>query len=358
MFDDKSLQFLEDLLNSSSPSGYEIEAAKIFRDYVGEFTDEVKTDVMGNTISVINPDAEFKVMLAGHYDEIGFQIVYISDEGLIYFRPNGGIDKLTVPGTEVVVLTENNGKIPGVIGKKPIHMLDPKERNNAVELHDSWIDIGVDTKEEAEKIVAVGDPVAVKSNFKMLNENRVMSKGMDDKIGAFVVAEVMRSLSKRNVKVGVYGVGTVQEEVGLRGATTSAFAISPNVGIAVDVGFTTDIPDIPKKRIGDIKLGGGPKLTKSADNNIVLAKAIREIAAKHELAYQESVGHRASGGTDTATIQLTQAGVACALVSIPNRYMHSPVEICDLRDTLGAIRIITETICNFTGEESFIPGID
>ena len=358
MFDDKSLNFLENLLNSSSPSGYEMEAAKIFRDYVGEFADEVKTDVMGNTISIINPSAEFKVMLAGHYDEIGFQIVYISDEGLIYFRPNGGIDKLTVPGTEVVILTENSGKIPGVIGKKPIHMLDPKERDKAIELHDSWIDIGVDSKEEAEKLVSVGDPIAVKSNFNRLNENRVMSKGMDDKIGAFVVAEVMRALSKRDVKVGVYGVGTVQEEVGLRGATTSAFAINPNVGIAVDVGFTTDIPDIPIKRIGEIKLGAGPKLTKSADNNIVLGKIIRDTAAKYELIYQESVGHRASGGTDTATIQLTQAGVACALISIPNRYMHSPVEICDLRDALGAVRIITETICKFTGDESFIPGID
>ncbi|UDQ98222.1 M42 family metallopeptidase [Lentisphaerota bacterium WC36G] len=358
MFDDKSLKFLEDLLNSSSPSGYEMEAAKIFRDYVSEFADEVKTDVMGNTISVINPNAEFKVMLAGHYDEIGFQIVYISDEGLIYFRSNGGIDKLTVPGTEVVILTEKNGKIPGVIGKKPIHMLESSERDKAIELHDSWIDIGVDSKEEALELVAIGDPIAVKSNFLMMNENRVMSKGMDDKIGAFVVAEVMRALSKRSVKVGVYGVGTVQEEVGLRGATTSAFAINPSVGIAIDVGFTTDIPDIPKKRIGEIKLGDGPKLTKSADNNIVLGKIIRETATKHELAYQESVGHRASGGTDTATIQLTQAGVACALISVPNRYMHSPVEICDLRDALGAVRIITETICAFTGDESFIPGID
>ena len=357
MFDKTSLQFLENLLNTSSPSGYEMEAAKVFGDYVGKFADELKVDVLGNTISVINPDSPFKVMLAGHYDEIGFQIVYISDEGLIYFRPNGGIDKLTVPGTEVVVLTEK-GKVRGVIGKKPIHMLKAEERDKAVELHDSWIDIGVDSKEEALKMVAVGDPVAVVSNFKMLNDNRVVSKGMDDKIGAFVVAEVMRELSQRDVKVGVYGVGTVQEEVGLRGATASAYGINPNVGIAVDVGFTTDIPDIPKKRIGEIKLGGGPKLTKSADNNIVLAKKLRETAAKHELAYQESVGHRASGGTDTATMQLTRAGVATALVSIPNRYMHTPVEMCDLRDAYGAVRIIVELICELTESDSFIPGID
>lgn len=352
-----SLKFLEELMNCSGPSGFEIETAKVYREYLNSFADRVHTDVMGNTIGIINEKSPFKVMLDGHYDEIGFQVVYISDEGLIYFRACGGIDKLTVPGTEVEILAAS-GKIPGVIGKKPIHLLKQKERDEAVELEKSWIDIGAENKADAEKLVAVGDPVAVKPNFRFMGKNRIMSKGMDDKIGAFVVAEAMRELKKRKVKVGVYCVGAVQEELGLRGATTSAFGINPNVGIAVDVGFATDLPDIEKKILGDIKLGGGPELSRNADNNIVLLNRMCETAKKKKIPFQMTTGHRASGGTDTATIQLSRDGVATALVSIPNRYMHSPVEICDLRDVEGAIELIVETVATFKAGETFIPGID
>jgi endoglucanase len=351
------MKFMEDLMVSSGPSGFEEESAAVFRSYVNDFCDEVKTDVLGNTIGILNPDAEFKVMLAGHYDEIGFQIVHISDEGLIYFRPNGGIDKLNVPGTEVIILSES-GRIPGVIGKKPIHLLSPKEREVPPDLSDMWIDIGAENKEDAMEKVAIGDPVAVKANFQIFGKNRVMSKGMDDKVGAFVVAETLRALSKRKLNIGVYGVGTVQEELGLRGVTTSCFGIAPNIGFAIDVGFTTDLPDIPKKLLGDIKLGAGPELNRSADNNVVLGRQIRAIARKHKIEYQETAAHRASGGTDTAQMQLTRAGVATALISIPNRYMHSQVEICDLRDIEGAVKLLTETIASLKGNESFIPGID
>ncbi len=357
MLNKASMKFLADFMTSSSPSGYEMEAAAVFRKQLSGYCDKVYTDVLGSTIGVLNPEAEMRVMLAGHYDEIGFQIVYISEEGLLYFRPNGGIDKLNVPASEVEILTAN-GRVRGVIGKKPIHLLKPAERDMPPELSDLWIDIGVESREEAEKLVTVGDPVAMCSNFRILGKNRVMSKGMDDKIGAFVVAETMRELAKRKLNVAVYGVGTVQEEVGLRGATPSAFGIAPHVGFALDVGFATDIPDIPKKLLGDIRLGKGPELSRSCDNNIVLGNRMRAVAGKHKIAYQESVAHRASGGTDTCAIQLSRAGVATALISIPNRYMHSPVEICDLRDVEGAIRILTETIAAFKGDESFIPGID
>ena len=214
MLSESSLKFLEEFMNASSPSGFEEEAAAVFRNYLKPCCDEVRTDVLGNTMAVLNPSAPMKVMLAGHYDEIGFQVVYISDEGLLYIRPNGGIDKLNVPSTEVEILTEK-GRVHGVIGKKPIHLLKPAERDTPPELSDMWIDIGAENKAEAEKLVSIGDPVAVKSNFRRLNENRFMSKGMDDKVGAFIVAETMRRLSERKLNVAVYGVGTVQEEVGL-----------------------------------------------------------------------------------------------------------------------------------------------
>ena len=353
MFEKSSLEFLEAFMKSSSPTGYEAEAAEVFRKYTSQFCDEVRGDVMGNTIAVLNPEAEFKVMLAGHYDEIGFQIVYISDDGLVYFRANGGIDKLNIPSSEVDILTPN-GKVPGVIGKKPIHLLKEAERSKALELSDLWIDIGASSREEAEKLVSVGDPVAMRSNFRMLNENRFISKGTDDKIGAFIVAEVLRRLAGKKLNVGVYGVGTVQEEVGTRGAHTSAFGIDPDIAVALDVGFATDLPDIPKKQYGDVTLGKGAILTRSCDNNRILGELLRKSAKDNAVPYQEGAAHRATGGTDTATIQLTRSGVATALISIPNRYMHSQVEMCDLRDAESAIEIIVGMISELTGKESFI----
>ncbi|MEG1980572.1 MAG: hypothetical protein RR060_07570, partial [Victivallaceae bacterium] len=231
-------------------------------------------------------------------------------------------------------------------------------RNRAMELTDMWIDIGVESKEEAEKLVAVGDPVAMRRNFRRMGENRICSKGMDDKVGAFIVAETLRELSKCDLKVAVYGVATVQEELGLRGATTSCFGVDPQVGFAIDVGFATDLPDIPKNQLGLVKLGGGVELTHSADNNIILGRKLREIANKHNIAYQETAAHRATGGTDTATMQMTRSGVATALLSIPNRYMHSQVEICDLRDVHSAVRLLVKTIASMSGDEGYIPGID
>ena len=355
MFNKESLDFLERFMKCSSPSGYEVEAAKCYREYLKPYCAEVRGDVLGNSIAVLNPKAKFKVMLAGHYDEIGFQIVYISDEGLLYFRPNGGIDKLNIPASEVDILTPK-GRVPGVIGKKPIHLLKESERNQAVELTDMWIDIGASSRAEAEKLVSIGDPVAERANFRMLNKNRFISKGTDDKIGAFVVAETMKALSKRKLNVAVYGVGTVQEEVGLRGSHASAFGVDPDVGFAIDVGFATDIPDIPKKIWGDITLGNGPALSRSCDNNPVLGEFIRKVAKTKRIPYQESVAHRATGGTDTASIQLTRAGVATALLSMPNRYMHSMVEMCDLRDAEAAVKLLTESIAAMTGKESFVPG--
>ena len=353
MFSKESMKFLEQLMRSASPTGYESEAAKVFRDYLSDCC-EVKCDVMGNTIAALNISAPVRVMLAGHYDEIGFQIVYISEEGLLYFRANGGIDKLNVPSSEVDIITPN-GKVPGVIGKKPIHLLTASEREKALDLKDMWIDIGAENRKEAEKLVSVGDPVVMRENFRMLNKNRFISKGTDDKIGAFIVAETMRRLAKRKLNVAVYGVGTVQEEVGLRGATAGSYAVNPHIGFAIDVGFATDLPDIPKKQYGDITLGKGPALSHSCDNNIVLGRILRQTAREHKIPYQESVAHRATGGTDTAVIQLTRGGVATALFSIPNRYMHSQVEMCDLRDAEAAVELLTETIAALTGNESFIP---
>lgn len=358
MLSSSSLKFLEKFMKTSGPSGFEFEPAAAFREYASAFADSVRTDVTGNTIACINPKAKFKVMLAGHYDEIGFQVVYISDDGLISFREVGGIDKLTVPGSEVFIITESGKKVHGVIGRKPIHLQTPKEREAVPEIRDMWIDIGAENGEEARKLVRVGDPIAMRVNYTKLCKNRIMSKGLDDKIGAFIVIEALRELSKRKIKVGVYAVGTVQEELGLRGAHTSTFGIDPNMGIAVDVGFATDVPNVDKKNWGDLKMGGGPALSRNADNNPVLNRIMFDVADKKKIPYQLKCGHRASGGTDTAQMQMTRSGVATALISVPNRYMHTPVEMCDLRDVENCIKLIVETVAALKGNETFIPGID
>jgi endoglucanase len=357
MIDAKAKKFLEELLMTCGPSGFEFEQAKVYRDYLKPFAHDIRTDVLGNTVARLNPDAKFQFMLSGHYDEIGFQVVSIMPQGLVSFRPVGGIDPLTLPGTGVEILTEK-GHIPGVIGRKPIHLQTPDERKAVPKIEDLWIDIGAADRKAAEKLVQVGDPVAFARNFEMLSKTCVHSKSLDDKIGAFVIAEAFRQLSKRKIKVGVACVGTVQEELGLRGAITGAFGVNPDAAIAVDVGFATDVPGIKPELLGDIKLGAGAELQRNADNNPPLLNRILKAAAKHKIPYQMTTGHRATGGTDTAAIQMTRGGVATALISIPNRYMHTPAEICDLRDVESAIDLIVETIASLTGKETFIPGID
>lgn len=355
MLSKESLSFLERLLNTASPSGFELETAALYHKHLKGFCHHVYNDVIGNTIGVLNEKAKFKVMLAGHYDEIGFQVVCVSDEGLIHFRKVGGIDQATLPGTEIEILTRN-GKIPGVIGKKPIHLTESKERDKILEIKDLMIDIGAENKREASGLVDIGDPITIKPNFTLFGKHRIKSKGLDNKIGAFVIAEATKILStSKNLKVGVYCVGTVQEELGYRGAKASAHRINPNVGIALDVTFATDTPDIPKKELGDIKLGKGPTLTRCANENWILGKKIREIAKKKNIPYQEEVGHRASGGTDADIIQLSNSGVATCILSIPNRYMHTPVEICDLRDVENAIKILVELIPCLKETDSFVP---
>ena len=357
MIDKNALKFLEKLLMTCGPSGFEFEQAKVYREYLKPFAHAIRTDVLGNTVAQLNPDAKFQFMLSGHYDEIGFQVVSVMPQGLISFRPVGGIDPLTLPGSGVEILTAK-GHIPGVIGRKPIHLQTPDERKAVPKIEDLWIDIGADSREDAEKLVQVGDPISFARNFEMLSDTCLHSKSLDDKIGAFVIAEAFRQLSKRKIKVGVACVGTVQEELGLRGAITGAFGVNPNAAIAVDVGFATDVPGIKPELLGDIKLGAGAELQRNADNSPPLLNRILKAAEKKKIPYQMTTGHRATGGTDTAAIQMTRGGVATALISIPNRYMHTPAEICDLRDVESAVALIVETIASLTGKETFIPGID
>lgn len=357
--DKESKRFLIDLLKQCGPSGFEEKAHKVWCDRTKKYADSIQRDVMGNSIAILNKDANFKIMLAGHCDEIGFIITHISDEGFLYVEAIGGIDRSVIAGTQVTIQTEK-GDVLGIIGKKAIHLELGTERGKALKIKDAYIDVGFKNKKDAEKSVQVGDPVSFSPNFLELKNDLFSSKGCDDKVGAFVVSEVLKILhSKRkqlNKNVGIYSTATVQEEVGLRGAVTSAFGINPDVAFATDVTFSSDTPDANKKELGDVKLGKGGVIHPGPANNKILYNLVKKVAKKKNIPFQiQSSGY--PDGTDTSAIQLSRGGTATVLVSIPNRYMHTQVETCSYRDLESMSKLIAETILNIKPDMNFIPKV-
>jgi len=353
----ESLKFLEKLLDAPSPSGYEQPAQRVFRDYVAPFCDELTTDVMGNVFGRISGKGKNlpRVMIVGHTDEIGLQVKYIDDKGFLYFAAVGGVDAHLTPGKRVNVHTAA-GPLPGVIGKKPIHLMDTKDRETVVKLESQYIDIGAADKKAAQKLVRVGDAVTFESSFTRLQGDRVASRGFDDKAGCFVVAEVLRlvAASGKKLPLDLYGVSSVQEEIGLRGGTTSCYTINPDVGICVEVDFATDQPDVEKKHNGEVALGKGPILARGANINPHLFELLQAAADKEKISIQHTATPRATG-TDANVMQISRGGVATALVKIPLRYMHTPVETISLGDLEGAARLIVAALQSIVSREEFVP---
>jgi endoglucanase len=294
----ESLEFLKKFLGSVSPSGFEKEGSQIWIDEAKKFAGDVSVDLHGNSAAVINRGGCPRVMLAGHLDEIGLMTSYIDEGGYIYFREIGGWDPQILPGQRVWILTDK-GKIPGVIGKRPVHLLSDEEKKQVVKIENLWIDIGSASTEETKEVVSIGDPIVIAQQVQMLRNNRVVARGMDDKVGAFVVLEVARMLQKLNPKAEVHAVATVQEEVGLRGAKTSTFRIDPKVGIAIDVGFANDFPMVndDKKKVGVAKIGGGPILSRGPNINPKVFNLLEKTAKEGEIPYQVT-GEPRGTGTD------------------------------------------------------------
>ncbi|MDO9576137.1 MAG: M42 family metallopeptidase [bacterium] len=353
----KSLEFLKTLVNAMSPSGFEEDAAKLWKDYVAGFADKVEGDVHGNSIGIINPSGRPRVMLAGHIDEIGYMIKYIDKDGFLYFSTIGGIDTHLMPG-ERVWIKGKKGIVLGIIGREPIHRLEKEKREKIEKIEDLFIDIGVKEKKEAEELLSVGDPAVPAVSFEELKGDRITGRGFDDRVGAFVVAETLRLVSKEEIETGVYGVATVQEEVGLRGAKTSAFRVSPDVGIAIDVTFTSDYPalksETKRTKFGDIKIGKGPVITRGPNINSKVFDMLVETAQKEKIPYQIE-GIPKATGTDANVIQLTKEGVATGLVSIPNRYMHTPVELVSTEDLVNTSKLLAALIRRIKKTTNFIP---
>lgn len=336
----KSLEFLKRLMETISPSGYEDEAARVWLKEAETFADRAWVDQHGNAYALVHKGGSPRVMLAGHMDEIGLMISHIDEQGFLYFSSIGGWDPQILQGQRVWVRTKH-GRLPGVIGKKPVHLIKQEERDKVTKIEELWIDIGAKDKTEAEQLVNIGDPVVLAYGFEQLQNGLALSRGFDDKAGAFVVLEAARLLAQCQPQAEIYAVATVQEEIGLRGARTSAYGIDPKVGIAVDVEFATDFPSMEaeKKKIGEVKMGAGPVIVRGANINPKVFTLLVETAKKHKLPYQV-VGYPSGTGTDANAIQLNRAGVATGLIGIPNRYMHSPCELVSLDDLANAARLI------------------
>ena len=350
-----SRKFLEALLRAPSPSGYEGPVRKVWKDEVAGYADEVKVDVHGNAIAVYNKEGKPRIMLAGHMDELGLQIVHIDDEGFIYFDTIGGFDLSTISGRKVRIHSRK-GPVLGVIGKKPIHLMTSSERDKVPEKHQMWIDIGAKDGKEARKWVEIGDPVTYDANFEVLRGDLVVSRGLDNKMGAFLVAETLRGISREDGKAAgaLYAVATVQEEVGLRGAKTSTYGIDPHVGIALDVTWAMDHPDVDKRKTGAVIIGGGPVIARGANVNPVVFDLLVRTAKENGIPYQiqaESGGT----GTDANAMQLSRSGVATGLVGVPQRYMHTPTEVLSLEDLDNTTKLLVGFVRSLDQKISFVP---
>ncbi|MDR1479712.1 MAG: M42 family metallopeptidase [Planctomycetaceae bacterium] len=349
----KAKEFLKNILTTPSTTGFEESVQNVVREYVKPFADTISTDVHGNVIAARNPNAPIRIMLAGHCDQIGLIANYIDDNGFIYVLTVGGWDLQNLIGTRVKIWA-TNGAIDGVIGKKPIHLLDDDERKKTPKIHDIWIDIGAKDKDEAAKYVSVGDPITVELEYRELFNDLIAAPATDDKCGLWVAVEALRRIDAGKLNVGVFAVSTVQEEVGLRGARTSAFGVDPHIGIATDVTHATDCPTLEKKQNGDVKLGSGPVLSRGPNFTTKLVNALVDVAKRHEIPVQIAAEGRISG-TDAASIQVNKSGVATALISIPNRYMHTPVEVISLVDIDHAANLMARYCESVEGNVSYIP---
>ena len=351
--EDKAREFFYQLLTTPSPSGYEEKIQRVVRDYVGDFADDVRVDVHGNVMVARNTTSPFRVMLAGHCDQIALEVNYIDAEGFVYVLPLGGWDPQTLVGVNVTIWTKC-GPVNGVIGRKAIHLLNEEERKRVPKVTDLWVDIGAKSKEDAAALVRVGDCATIPLRYHELLNSCIAAPATDDKAGVWVVMEALRRIDASKLQVGVYATSTVQEEVGLRGARTSAFGINPDVGIAVDVTHATDCPTIDKKISGEIVLGAGPAIGKGPNLTMKLVDALVDVAEKNSIAYQLCAENRITG-TDASPIQVTRSGVATALISLPNRYMHTPVEVVSWDDMNAAADLIARYCESITPEVSYIP---
>ncbi len=349
----QALEFFRRLLETPSPSGYERPVQDIVRAYAAAFSDDITTDVHGNVIAARNPGGAIRVMLAGHCDQIGFIVRFIDSEGFVYVQAIGGWDPQIVVGQKMAVWTKE-GPIFGVIARKAIHLLTEEERKQVVKLKDIWVDIGAKDQADASSRVRIGDAVTLELGFREMLNQRACSPAMDDKTGLWVAVEALRRTQGQPLRCALFAVSTVQEELGMRGSRTSAFRVEPHVGIAIDVCHATDTPTVDKKQECDIQLGKGPAIFRGPNMNPRVVDLLIAAAERNGIPHQLAAAGGATG-TDANPIQISRAGVAAALIGIPNRYMHTPVEMVSLDDLAHAANLLAAFALGLKGDEDFTP---
>lgn len=334
---EQSKRFLLSMLETASPSGFEEPAARVWRAEAESFADEVEVDVNGNSIARLRGDGP-RVIIEGHIDEIGLMVTHIDDEGYIWFRPIGGWDDQILTGQRVRIMGRG-GPITGVIGRRPAHLLSADDRDKASKIKDLWIDIGAKDGAEARELVRIGDPAVIEQPTVDILNNRIIGRGIDNRMGAFIALEALRALADDRPGADVYAVAAAQEEISFMGARTSAFALDPAVAIVIDVTHATDHPDADKRGQGEVKVGGGPVLARGSAAHPGVVDRLVTAAEANGIAYTLEATPR-STGTDADAIAPARAGIPTGIVSIPNRYMHSPNELISLEDLDAAIRLI------------------
>ena len=341
----KLVEILEKLSNANGVTGREEEVRDIINNLLKSHVDEIREDKLGNLIALKKGKSDAPtIMIAAHMDEVGLMIKNINKKGFLQFTKIGGIDDRVILAQKVIVHTDK-GPLSGVIGSKPVHIQKEEEKKKVIDADKLFIDIGARNKEEVEKMgVQVGDVVSFDTKFTQIGNGIVLGKAFDDRVGCTVMIETLRRL--KNVNCNVYAVGTIQEEVGLRGATIAAFQVAPDIGIALDSSVAGDIPGIGE---GDApsKMGEGPVLTVADAGLIAHPKVLRLIidsAKENKIPYQLETGIR--GATDAARIALSKEGVPSGVISVAARYIHSPSGIVDIADIEKAVQLTIATIEN------------
>ncbi len=353
ILDQDSIDFLEKYLNNASPTGYEWEGQKLWMDYLRPYVDTFIMDTYGTAVGVIKPDAEYRVVIEGHSDEISWYVNYITDNGLIYVIRNGGSDHQIAPSKWVNIHTAK-GVVKGVFGWPAIHVRD-RAKEDPPKLTNIFIDVGAKDKEEVEKLgVHVGCVITYPDTFQILNENKFVCRAIDNRAGSFMIAQVARMLHENEVELpfGLYVTNSVQEEIGLRGAEMITQTIRPHVAIVTDVCHDTTTPMIDKKKEGHIELGKGPVISYAPAVQNRLRERIIETAEEKEIPFQRMASSR-STGTDTDAFAYSNGGVASALISLPLKYMHTTVEMIHKEDMESVIRLIYESLQKIKAGESF-----
>lgn len=351
---DESLKFLGKLLNTPSPPGYEARGQRVWLDYVTQYAEETFTDAYGNAVAVLNKGGSPRVMLAGHADEIAMTVNYIDPEGYVYVRKLGGIDPAIMKAQRITIHNKR-GAVEGVVGNLAPHLTKGEGDRKQPKMEDLFIDIGVKNRKEAEGLIQVGDPVTLVDEFELLRNDLAVARAFDNRIGTFSVAEALRLLSeqkKRKIHAEVCAVSNTMEEVGALGARQIAYTLKPDVAIVVDVTHATDYPGVSKIKHGDIKLGEGPALTHGGPCHPQVVTRLEEIAAKKRIKIQHETVSSTSG-TDADVIFWTRGGIPSALLSLPNRYMHSPVELVSLKDLKQIPELMAEFVWSLKEGEQF-----